>query len=353
MSLRILLADESLNVKKNLQIALQDYGVDVKTLLSGEDIIPTIKIFKPEIIFLDVLLAKISGYDGCAQIKNHPDYRHIPVILVWSNFMHIDETKAKHCRADGTLEKPFDKESIRKLIQHFVPKTVNQTLNEFLKMPPLLPSETNFESTFTNIKPLSQMAQSSSGEKEEHDEFISKPMASAFTKSVPEISPLTSSQDEAEDWSQKNIITPKQTHTDISRESMQSNLSGFQAPPKPSQSSKIQTPPAPEVEEEFDVEIANVQLQNDTIPDEELIEGAIDGAKKTRRHPMMKEKGVPIAPLTLDEKHLEEIIRVQIHENIQHWIKKYMPEVAERLIKSELERLAKDLDKEATEDRLL
>lgn len=355
MALRILLADESLNVKKNLQIALQDYGVDVKTLLTGEDVLPTIKIFKPEIIFLDVLLAKISGYDICAQIKNNPDYRHIPVILIWSNFMHIDEAKAKQCRADATLEKPFDKESIRKLIQHFVPKTVNQTLNEFLKMPPLLSPETNFESTYTNIKVSSQMAQAAAiyGEKEEKDEFVSKPTSAAFTKSVPEISPLTSSQDEGEDWSQKNLVNAPPTLSPLKQSSnttpakpnfgghSEKTLAGFQAPPIPTQN-------PPPMEEEFDVEIANVQLPNDAIPDEELIEGAMDGSKKPRRHPLMKEKGVPIAPLTLDEKHLEEIVRVQVHESIQHWIKKYMPEVSERLIKSELERLMKDLDNDAT-----
>jgi CheY-like chemotaxis protein len=328
MALRILLADESLNVKKNLQIALQDYGVDVRTVLTGDEVITNIKLFKPEIIFLDILLAKISGYDLCAQIKNNPDFRHLPVILVWSNFMHIDEAKAKQCRSDGNLEKPFDKDSIRKLIQHFVPKTVNQTLNEFLKMPPLLSSEANFDSAYARASSLFE-------DKEENDEFISKPTSSAFTKSIPEISPLTSSQDEPEDWSQKNIITtPKPAAIHTKQNTVNPAINS------------INTPPV--VDEEFDVEIANVQMQNDAIPDEDLIEGAISGSKKARRHPMMKDKGVSIAPLTLDEKHLEEIIRIQIHENIQHWIKKYMPEVAERLIKNELERLSKDLENDAT-----
>jgi CheY-like chemotaxis protein len=364
MALRILLADESLNVKKNLQIALQDYGVDVKSLLSGDDVIPSIRIFKPEIIFLDILLAKISGYDICAQIKNNPDLRHIPVVLIWSNFMHIDESKAKQCRADSTLEKPFDKDTIRKLIQHFVPKTVNQTLNEFLKMPSLLPPETNFDISYTNIKPISALTQASptSQEREDSDEFVSKPTGAAFTKSVPEISPLTSSQDEPEDWSQKSLNvampqvnpmtqpslgTPRQSNTGHSDRT----LAGFQAPPKPAASNQTKNTEATAQarDDEYDVEIANVPLPNDAIPDEELMEGAMDGSKKARRHPMMKEKGVPIAPLTLDEKHLEEIIRVQIHENIQHWIKKYMPEVAERLIKNEIDRLMKDLDKEVAE----
>lgn len=331
MALRILLADESLNVKKNLQIALQDFGVDVKTLLSGEEVMPAIKIFKPEIIFLDILLAKINGYDICAQIKNHPDYRHIPVILIWSNFMHIDEAKAKQCRSDSTLEKPFEKDSIRRLVQHFVPKTTNQNLNEFLKMPPLLSPDTHFDFTYTNIKPISQMVQATTQNIDnEGDDFVTQAPGSAFTKSIPEISPLTSSSDEAEDWSQKNLVTPKNRSAAIS------------AADSMAQSA------APANEDEFNVEIANVPIQNEEIPDEELIEGSMDGSKKPRRHPMMKQKAVSIAPLSMDEKQLEEIIRIQVNESIQHWIKKYLPEVAERLIKIEIDRLLKDLENDIT-----
>jgi CheY-like chemotaxis protein len=343
MALRILLADESLNVKKNLQIALQDFGVDVKTLLSGDEVLPAIKIFKPEIIFLDILLAKINGYDLCAQIKNHPDYRHIPVILIWSNFMHIDESKAKQCRADSTLEKPFDRDSIRRLVQHFVPKTTNQNLNEFLKMPPLLPPETNFEFTYTNIKPILQTPQSTPlFDKEAGDEFVTQAPSATFARSIPAISPLTSSNDEAEDWSQKNLVTPK----------AKSPTSAKSIPPAPPLQSfeEKNTPTRSEASvEEFNVEFADVQMQNDGIADEDLMDGALDSSKKSRRHPMMKQKAVSIAPLSMDEKQLEEIIRIQVNESIQHWIKKYLPEVAERLIKNEIDRLMKDLDKEVLE----
>ena len=96
MSLRVLLADESSTIKKVMQLALQDYGVDVKSVPIGIDVHQVCKAFQPDIIFVDILLAKKNGYEVSAELKSDPLLRKIPVIMMWSGFMELDEDKARH-----------------------------------------------------------------------------------------------------------------------------------------------------------------------------------------------------------------------------------------------------------------
>lgn len=144
MALRVLLADESSTIKKVFQLALQDFAVDVTAVSIGLDVIPVTRQFKPDIIFCDVLLQKKNGYEVCAELKADAQLKGVPVILMWSGFMELDQDKLQAARADGHLEKPFDVKDLRSLIQQFVPRTQKQRLSEFLsfpKMPEMIESK--------------------------------------------------------------------------------------------------------------------------------------------------------------------------------------------------------------------
>lgn len=135
MALRVLLADESTTIKKVMQLALQDFAVEVKAVHVGVDVVEVARSFQPDIIFADVLLQKRNGYDVCADIKNDPELKALPVVLMWSSFMDLDEKAAAQSGADNRLEKPFDVESLRQLVLELVPKTRSQRLAHFLKFP--------------------------------------------------------------------------------------------------------------------------------------------------------------------------------------------------------------------------
>lgn len=135
MALRVLLADESTTIKKVMQLALQDFAVEVKAVQSGVDVVEVGKTFQPDIVFADVLLQKKNGYDVCADIKKTPGLSAIPVVLMWSSFMHLDERQAQASRCDRRLEKPFDVEMLRQIVLELVPKTRSHRLAHFLKFP--------------------------------------------------------------------------------------------------------------------------------------------------------------------------------------------------------------------------
>lgn len=132
MALRVLLADESPTIKKVIQLALQDYSVEVKAVPVGIDVIPIAKVFQPDVIFVDVLLVKKSGYEVARDIKKDPELSKIPVVLLWNSLMGIDEAKAKDSHANKRLEKPFEVETLRSIIQELSPKTVSHPISSFL-----------------------------------------------------------------------------------------------------------------------------------------------------------------------------------------------------------------------------
>lgn len=135
MALRVLLADESSTIKKVMQLALQDFSVEVKAVPTGNDVLTVAQSFKPDIIFADILLPQKSGYEVCSQIKNHPGTQKIPVVLMWSGFMEIDHEKAYNAMADGRLEKPFDADILRSTVTDLIPDLATNDLSQFLNFP--------------------------------------------------------------------------------------------------------------------------------------------------------------------------------------------------------------------------
>ncbi len=135
MALRVLLADESSTIKKVFQLALQDFAVEVRPVNIGVDVAPVAKAFQPDIIFIDVLLQKKNGYDVSAELKASAELGNVPIVLMWSGFMELDEDKFQASAANGRLEKPFDVTTLRKLVTDLVPKTQSQRLSQFLSFP--------------------------------------------------------------------------------------------------------------------------------------------------------------------------------------------------------------------------
>lgn len=131
MALRVLLADESSTIKKVFQLSLQDYAVEVVTVNVGLDVIDVAHRFRPDIVFADVLLPKRGGYDVSSDLKADRELGDVPVVLVWSGFMELDQDKFQASNADAQLEKPFDARQLRQLIQQLVPKTKTQKFLNF------------------------------------------------------------------------------------------------------------------------------------------------------------------------------------------------------------------------------
>jgi len=133
MALRVLLADESISIKKVIQLSLQDYGVEVKSVPVGIDVLEVAKIFQPDIVFADILLSKRSGYEVAKDLKGNPSTAKVPIVLMWSGFMELDSKKADEAQIDGQLEKPFDADQLRTLVKNLVPRLSSNAISNYLQ----------------------------------------------------------------------------------------------------------------------------------------------------------------------------------------------------------------------------
>ncbi len=132
MSLRVLLADESPSIKKAFSIALQDYGVKIQTVHNSIDVQEIYQNFQPDICFMDVLLPKLNGYDVCEKLKTDKASSQTPIVLMWSGFMELDKIKFKSCKADESIEKPFETVTLRTIVKKLVSKLNQNELSNHL-----------------------------------------------------------------------------------------------------------------------------------------------------------------------------------------------------------------------------
>ena len=115
---KLLIIDDDEDISAMLFLLLRSKNFDVEVVIKSEDIFYKIKSYQPDIILLDVFL---TGYDGrviCKQLKFHPDYKHIPVIMV-SGDDEVLQT-AQQYGANDFIQKPFEAEDLLSKINNLV-----------------------------------------------------------------------------------------------------------------------------------------------------------------------------------------------------------------------------------------
>lgn len=111
---KLLLADDSVTIRKVVELTFADEGIDVSTAADSKSAMERFVEIQPDIVLVDVGLDGTSGYQICEMIKLDEATRHIPVLLLVGSFEPFDQDEAERVGADGFLTKPFH--SIRDLI---------------------------------------------------------------------------------------------------------------------------------------------------------------------------------------------------------------------------------------------
>ncbi len=122
MTLKLFLADDSLTIQKIVNLAFSGEDVEIESTSTGESALDSIRAFKPDIVLMDVFMPGCSGYEVCAHIKDDPDLKHIPVVLLVGAFEPFDESEAARVNFDGHLTKPFDTSELIQTVQSLVGK---------------------------------------------------------------------------------------------------------------------------------------------------------------------------------------------------------------------------------------
>jgi DNA-binding response OmpR family regulator len=103
---RVLVLDDNKDILEVVHEALSYEQFEVKSIAESEKVMPMLKTFNPDLVILDYRVAGENGGEVCRQIKSHPEYSDIPVIIFSAYINHEDEILAYGC--DAVINKPFD-----------------------------------------------------------------------------------------------------------------------------------------------------------------------------------------------------------------------------------------------------
>lgn len=109
---RVVLIDDSNTIRRSGEIFLTQAGCKVVLAEDGFDGLSKVVDNKPDIIFVDVMMPRLDGYQTCALIKNHNEFKDTPVVMLTSKDSLFDRARGKLVGADQYLTKPFSKKSL-------------------------------------------------------------------------------------------------------------------------------------------------------------------------------------------------------------------------------------------------
>ena len=103
---RVLLVDDELSIIKTVGKRLEVAGYEVLTAMDGEDALTKAKLGNPDVIILDLMLPKLSGFEVCAALKKDPRYQQIPIIIFTGKGQEMDERLCRELGANAYVSKP-------------------------------------------------------------------------------------------------------------------------------------------------------------------------------------------------------------------------------------------------------
>jgi twitching motility two-component system response regulator PilG len=110
--IRVVLIDDSNTIRRSGEIFLTQAGCKVVLAEDGFDGLSKVVDSKPDIIFVDVMMPRLDGYQACALIKNHKEFKNTPVVMLTSKDSLFDRARGKLVGSDQYLTKPFSKKSL-------------------------------------------------------------------------------------------------------------------------------------------------------------------------------------------------------------------------------------------------
>ena len=118
--LKVMVIDDSKTIRRTAETLLQKEGCEVITAEDGFDALAKIADHRPDIIFVDVMMPRLDGYQTCALIKNNSEFKATPVIMLSSKDGLFDKAKGRIVGSDQYLTKPFSRNELLGAIQQHV-----------------------------------------------------------------------------------------------------------------------------------------------------------------------------------------------------------------------------------------
>ncbi|MBS0425506.1 MAG: response regulator [Proteobacteria bacterium] len=117
--IKVMVIDDSNTIRKSAEIFLRPFGCQVILAKDGFEAMSKIVENQPDIIFLDITMPRLDGYQACKLIKNNPIYQSIPVIMLSSKDGLFDKARGRMAGSNDYLTKPFTAEGLLSIIRSY------------------------------------------------------------------------------------------------------------------------------------------------------------------------------------------------------------------------------------------
>ncbi|HET9496094.1 MAG TPA: response regulator [Chloroflexia bacterium] len=120
MEQRILIADDEQHIRLLLERTLlryEDEGVDILIADNGEAALEMIETERPKLVFLDVMMPKMNGFDVCRKVKRELGLEDVYIVLLTAKGQEFDRQRGEEVGADIYMTKPFDPDEIRSKVE--------------------------------------------------------------------------------------------------------------------------------------------------------------------------------------------------------------------------------------------
>jgi twitching motility two-component system response regulator PilG len=109
---KVMVIDDSNTIRRSAEIFLNQAGCEVILAQDGFDALAKITDHQPDVVFVDIMMPRLDGYQTCSLIKRNAKYRTTPVIMLSSKDGLFDRARGRMVGSDEYLTKPFTKDTL-------------------------------------------------------------------------------------------------------------------------------------------------------------------------------------------------------------------------------------------------
>jgi len=116
---KVLVIDDSNTIRRSAEIFLKQGGHEVLLAEDGFDALSKVNDHKPHLIFCDILMPRLDGYQTCAIIKRNAQFSNVPVVMLSSKDGVFDKARGRMVGSQDYLTKPFTKDQLLQAVEQF------------------------------------------------------------------------------------------------------------------------------------------------------------------------------------------------------------------------------------------
>lgn len=110
--LKVMVVDDSKTIRRTAETLLKKEGCEVFTATDGFEALSVFADNRPDVVFIDIMMPRLDGYQTCALIKHNQQYRGVPVIMLSSKDGLFDRARGRIVGSEQYLTKPFTREEL-------------------------------------------------------------------------------------------------------------------------------------------------------------------------------------------------------------------------------------------------